>query len=186
MSNAIPHATIHQQVQNWLQEVVIGLNLCPFAAKPFQQNQIRTVVSDCHDPACLLETLQAEFQYLQSTPVDQLETTLVVVTNQLQNFDDYNQFLDLVDALIQVNNWEGIFQVASFHPNYQFAGTMPEDDENLTNRAPYPIFHLLRETSLEKALARYPHPERIPQQNIERVSALTPDEVHRLFPYIFE
>lgn len=176
---------IESQVRQWLAEVVIGLNLCPFAAKPFQDKQIRFQISHCHDEACLLEALQSELSLLALKPTTELETTLLIIPEMLADFDRYNQFLNLVDALIEQQQWQGIFQVATFHPNYQFGGTLPEDDENLTNRSPYPILHLIREASLERVLKHYPNPEAIPEQNIERVQSLTLAEKKRLFPYLF-
>jgi len=180
------HQKITDDIDLWLDQVVIGLNLCPFALKPYKNKQIRIVVSDCKEEACLLEQLQNEFQRLENTSVSELETTLVVPHAMLENFLDYNEFLNDVDALIESNEWQGTFQVATFHPNYQFGGTLPEDAENLTNRSPYPILHLLREASLEKAIDRYPHPEQIPENNIETVSHLSESEKAQLFPYIFQ
>lgn len=176
---------IKQSVDQWLDQVVIGLNLCPFALKPYKNQQIDLVVSNCTDEACLLENLQQELQRLENTAAADLETTLLIVPNMMQDFYDYNQFLDYVDALIEQQGWTGTFQIATFHPDYQFGGTMPEDAENLTNRAPYPILHLLREASLEKALAHYPHPEQIPENNIQTVSTLSDSDKLKLFPFLF-
>ncbi|HHT00583.1 MAG TPA: DUF1415 domain-containing protein [Thiomicrospira sp.] len=177
---------ILNEVNQWLDKVVIGLNLCPFASRPYQQKQIRFTVSQCNTQACLLEDLQNELILLAETKAESIETTLVIVPNMLDDFYDYNDFLEYVDALIEDNEWQGIFQVATFHPNYQFAGTEPEDAENLTNRAPYPILHLLREESLEKAIAHYPHPEQIPENNIETVSNLTLEQKISLFAHTFK
>lgn len=177
---------IIQQVDAWLDQVVIGLNLCPFALKPYKNRQIRFMVSHCDDEACLLQTLLDEFQKLEQSDASELETTLLIVPDLLANFEDYNQFLDYVDGLILQQGWEGTFQVASFHPDYQFAGTLPDDAENLTNRAPYPILHLLREASLEKAISRYPNPEQIPNNNIETVTNLSHKEKAKLFPFLFQ
>lgn len=177
---------ILNDVNQWLDKVVIGLNLCPFAARPYQQKQIRFTISQCETDACLLEELQNELNLLAETKAEKIETTLLIVPNMLQDFYDYNDFLDLVDALIEDSGWEGVFQVATFHPNYQFGGTQPEDAENLTNRAPYPILHLLREASLEKAIEHYPNPELIPEHNIDTVSNLTLEQKVSLFPHLFK
>lgn len=185
MADLNSHSKMITEVQHWLEKVVIGLNLCPFASKPFKQQQIRTMVCDCKDESCLLEALYNELQQLEKTDSKTLETSIMVVPNMLADFEDYNQFLDLADALIEQNGWSGIFQIASFHPDYQFAGTEPEDSENLTNRSPYPLLHLLREHSLEKAIARYPNPEQIPENNIKRVNELSEQEKRTLFPFIF-
>lgn len=176
---------ILNEVNQWLDKVVIGLNLCPFASKPFRENQIRFSVSHSTSEANLLEDLQTELNLLAESKPENIETTLLIVPNMLADFYDYNDFLEYVDALIEDNEWQGIFQVATFHPNYQFGGTKPEDAENLTNRAPYPILHLLREESLEKAIAHYPNPELIPEHNIETVCGLSQDQKIVLFPYLF-
>lgn len=183
MSNQDQH--ILTEINQWLDQVVIGLNLCPFAAQPYQNKQIRFAVSHCDSEACLLEDLQNELNLLAETKAESIETTLLVVPNMLEDFYDYNDFLEFVDALIDDNQWQGTFQIATFHPHYQFGGTEPEDVENLTNRAPYPILHLLREASLEKAIEHYPNPERIPERNIETVCNLTQQQKNVLFPHLF-
>jgi len=176
---------ILQQVNQWLDKVVIGLNLCPFAAKPYKNQQIRFTVSSCQAENCLLENIESELNLLAKSSAESIETTLLIIPNMLKDFYDYNQFLDYVDTLIANNNWEGTFQVATFHPNYQFGGTEPSDSENLTNRAPYPILHLLREASLEKAITHHPSPEKIPEHNIETVNNLTLKQKAVLFPQFF-
>ncbi|HCM0816687.1 DUF1415 domain-containing protein [Vibrio parahaemolyticus] len=176
---------ITQQVDQWLNDVVIGLNLCPFAAKPQRNKQIKIFVSEATQEEALLEDILLQLIELSTTEPEKLETTLVVVPNMLQDFWDYNFCIDWVEGLIKQQDWEGIFQVATFHPDYCFGGSAPEDDENLTNRSPYPIFHLIREESMEKVLKHYPDPESIPDTNIARVSALSEEERKKLFPYLF-
>ncbi|HGY9580271.1 DUF1415 domain-containing protein [Vibrio harveyi] len=176
---------ITEQVDQWLNDVVIGLNLCPFAAKPQRNKQIKIFVSEASQEEALLEDILLQLIELSNTEPEKLETTLVVVPNMLQDFWDYNFFIDWVEGLIKQQDWEGIFQVATFHPDYCFGGAEPEDDENLTNRSPYPVFHLIREESMEKVLKHYPAPESIPDTNIERVSALSEEERKKLFPYLF-
>ncbi|WP_122032231.1 DUF1415 domain-containing protein [Aliivibrio sp. EL58] len=176
---------IEQEVQQWLEDVVIGLNLCPFAAKPNRNKQIKIFVSEATTEEELLEDVLQELMNLDSKTAEELETTLVAIPNMLQDFMDYNFFLDWVDALIKQQEWEGIYQIATFHPDYCFGGAEPEDDENLTNRSPYPVLHLIREESMEKVLKHYPNPEAIPDTNIARVEALTPEERRKLFPYLF-
>ncbi|ENJ5959102.1 DUF1415 domain-containing protein [Vibrio parahaemolyticus] len=175
---------ITQQVDQWLNDVVIGLNLCPFAAKPQRNKQIKIFVSEATQEEALLEDILLQLIELSTTEPEKLETTLVVVPNMLQDFWDYNFCIDWVEGLIKQQDWEGIFQVATFHPDYCFGGAAPEDDENLTNRSPYPIFHLIREESMEKVLKHYPDPESIPDTNIARVSALSEEERKELFPYL--
>ena len=176
---------ITEQVNQWLNDVVIGLNLCPFAAKPQRNKQIKIFVSETSQEEALLEDILLQLIELSNTEPEKLETTLVVVPNMLQDFWDYNFFIDWVEGLIKQQDWEGIFQVATFHPDYCFGGAEPEDDENLTNRSPYPVFHLIREESMEKVLKHYPDPESIPDTNIARVSALSEEERQKLFPYLF-
>ena len=176
---------IEQEVQQWLEDVVIGLNLCPFAAKPNRNKQIKIFVSEATTEEVLLEDVLQELMNLDSKTAEELETTLDAIPNMLQDFMDYNFFLDWVDALIKQQEWEGIYQIATFHPDYCFGGAEPEDDENLTNRSPYPVLHLIREESMEKVLKHYPNPEAIPDTNIARVEALSPEERRKLFPYLF-
>ncbi|WP_043316706.1 DUF1415 domain-containing protein [Microbulbifer sp. HZ11] len=176
------------QVEQWLNEVVVGLNLCPFARKPLRAGQIRYVVSDAAGEKCteiLLEELLQEFQVLDRCTEEEVETTLLILPTQLQDFHDYNFFLEDAEWLLKRQGYEGVYQIASFHPHYQFADTQPDDAENLTNRAPYPILHILREASLERRLKNYPDPESIPHNNILRVESLTDKEKERLFPYLF-
>ena len=176
---------IVEQVQSWLEQVVIGLNLCPFAAKPNRNDQIKISISHATTEERLLEDILSQLNLLHRTTADELETTLVVVPDMLSDFFDYNLFLDWVDALIKQQGWEGIYQVATFHPDYCFGGANPEDDENLTNRSPFPILHLIREESMERVLKHYPSPEQIPDNNIARVESLSEQEKKSLFPYLF-
>ncbi len=184
-TNTEKSATQMQLTRQWLEQVVIGLGLCPFAAQPLLENRVRIQVCDSTTELQLLETLHAELDRLDQQPASELETTLLVLPNMLADFADYNQFLDQVDALLDEFAWHGKYQIASFHPHYCFAGVAPEAAENLTNRAPYPILHLIREDSLATVLAHVERPEDIPAQNIHRVNSLGSDEKHRLFPWVF-
>ena len=177
---------ITREVEDWLNDVVIGLNLCPFAAKPMRNRQIKTFVSYAETEETLLQDILEQLLELESTSSEKIDTTLVVVPNMLSDFYDYNLFIDWIEALLRQQNWQSIFQLATFHPNYCFGGTDPEDAENLTNRSPYPIFHLLREDSMEKVLKHYPDPESIPDKNIERVESLSESEKQQLFPYLYK
>ena len=172
-------------VARWLNQVVIGLNLCPFAAKPTQEQRVRFYVSDARDDETLLADLQREMQQLDNTPSSSLETTLVIIPQHLQDFFDYNQFLGWANRMLKREGWQGVYQFASFHPDYCFAGAEPGDPENLTNRSPYPIIHIIREVSLEKALAYYPDVEQVPERNQIRVAELSDAEKRVLFPYLF-
>lgn len=175
---------IQTEIETWLEKVVIGLNLCPFAALPFNTQRYRIIVSSAINEEAVLHDLYQACHELQNLDVKQLETTLLVLPNVLQNFLDFNQFLDLVDALLEQNDWFGIFQIATFHPQYQFANTQPDDAENLTNRAPYPILHILREASMEQAVANYEDPASIPERNIQTMQKLSDVEKQELFPYL--
>ena len=170
-----------KQTRQWLEDVVIGLNLCPFARKPFNAGQVRLTVSDSRNVETLLGDLHEELDRMDRTPADDIDTTLLIITDQLEDFLDYNDVLDLADGLLEQQGWEGTYQIASFHPAYQFADTAVDDPENYTNRAPYPILHILREASLDKGLASYPNPEQIPERNMDTLNGLTEAQWLALF-----
>lgn len=159
---------IIESVERWLQSVVVGLNLCPFAAVPLARGAVRFVVAEGDTVESLLHCLNAELNLLQREP--QIETTLLIHPRVLVDFMDYNQFLNLADNLLAECAYEGVFQIASFHPDYQFAGTAPDDAENYSNRSPYPMLHLLREESVERAVAAHADPENIPVRNIRQLN----------------
>lgn len=171
-------------VARWLNEVVIGLNLCPFSGKPTRENRVRFFVSDAADDEILLQDLQQEMELLDEKPASEIETTLVIVPDHLQDFFDYNQFLNWANQLLKRNRWVGVYQLATFHPHYCFAHAEPEDTENLTNRAPYPILHIIREASLEKVLEYYEGVGKVPENNKKCVEALSFEEKQKLFPYL--
>lgn len=156
--------------RHWVESLVVGYNLCPFARRELVKNRVRFVVSHAQSEQRLVQTLQAELELLDHDP--DVETTLLIHPGVLQDFNDYNQFLAYAENLLVVMGWEGIYQIASFHPDYQFVGTAADDVENYTNRAPYPMLHLIREASLERAIADYPDVEMIPQRNIDLMNAL--------------
>ena len=158
--------TIIAHTRCWIERVVIELNLCPFARKPFEAGQVRFVVSAADQPEALLADLHSELEFLRAADAAEVETTVLIHPFVLNNFLDYNDFLGVVDALIAEEGYEGEFQVASFHPDYQFAGTMADDAENYTNRSPYPTLHLLREEGLARAIDGYARPDKIPERNI--------------------
>lgn len=175
---------IIEAVESWLDEVVIELNFCPFAAKPRRHDQIRFITNDATSSEELLTSLQDELTLLDQTPSTEIETTLLIVPKMLTDFHDYNQFLDLVDELLIQFEWEGIFQIASFHPNYRFADTEPDSVENLTNRSPYPILHILREDSIEKALENIADPDEVYKRNIKTMKNLSATQIKTLFYYL--
>lgn len=169
---------ISAAVENWLDEVIISLNLCPFAGRVFRQKRIRITVTDVTSEAALLDELVAAMEALRAVP--EVETCLLVHPNALSDFSVYNQFLDSVDALLAQRGYEGEFQVASFHPDYQFAGTEPEDAENYSSRSPHQLLHILRESSIDDAIAQYPDIDAIPTRNIATLNALGAEKLRAL------
>ena len=163
---------VETAIRRWLERAVIGLNLCPFAKAVTVRDQVRIVTSDPENIDDLREELGEEMLLLRDTPPDEIDTTLVVPMNVLGDFLDYNDFLDEADGLLEALELEGVLQVASFHPDYQFAGTEYDDPGNNTNRAPYPVLHLLREDSIDRAVAAYPDPDAIIARNIATMEKL--------------
>jgi hypothetical protein len=168
------------RTRRWLERAVIGLNLCPFAKAVYVKQQVRFVLSEARDADALLQLLRAELQWLHAADPRQADTTLIVHPHVLTDFLDYNDFLDRADGLVAGLGLEGEIQVASFHPDYQFAGTAYDDIGNHTNRSPYPTLHLLREASVERAVAAFPDPEAIVERNIATLQALGIDGWRRL------
>ena len=161
--------------QRWLERAVIGLNLCPFAKSVHAKGQVRWVLSEAATPEALLAALGEELLFLRDAPADVVDTTLIVHPRVLQDFLDYNDFLETADALVESLGLDGVLQVASFHPDYQFAGSARDDVENFTNRSPYPTLHLLREDSVSRAVEAFPDPEVIVERNVETLRRLGAD-----------
>jgi hypothetical protein len=164
----------------WLERAVIGLNLCPFAKAVFIKDQIRYVVSSAQTPEELLVDLMAELELLQQADPEAIDTTLLIHPDALRDFLDYNDFLDVADAAVEELELDGEIQVASFHPEYQFAGTDIDDISNYTNRAPYPTLHLLRETSVERAVDAFPEAAQIFDKNMRTLQQLGLDGWRKL------
>ena len=156
--------------RKWVEDVVIGYNLCPFAKREFLHDRVRFVVSEATDEDSLLQSLHAELQRLNDEP--EIETTVLIHPGVLQDFAAYNEFLDAADGLLAYLELDGIYQIASFHPDYQFEGTEPDAAENYTNRSPYPMLHLSREASLEAAIDSHPDVDGIPGRNIKLMEEL--------------
>jgi uncharacterized protein len=167
--------------RTWIEQAVIGLQLCPFAANPYLNDRVRYWVSTQRSPAGLREELRHELQLLQDTDPSTCETTLLIHPHALTNFRDYNDFLDECDAVLAELGLDGALQVASFHPRYQFAGTRAGDIENFTNRSPYPMLHLLREASVARAVASFPAVDQIGERNIATLRRLGHDGWRRLW-----
>lgn len=168
-----PEAVI-AATRTWIERAVIGLQLCPFAAGPYLNDRVRYRVSAQRSSVGLLDELYDELQLLRNTDPLTCETTLLIHPHVLTDFLDYNDFLDECDAVVAELGLEGELQVASFHPGYQFADTSVDDIENYTNRSPYPMLHLLREASVERAVASFPDVDRIGEKNIETLRRLGP------------
>ena len=158
--------------RRWLEKAVIGLNLCPFAKAVYVKNQVRIVVSAARHLDGLLEDLDRELDFLAAADPEAVDTTLLIHPTLLPDFLDFNDFLQLAEAAVEEHDLEGVIQIASFHPQFQFEGTAPDDMGNFTNRAPFPILHLLREASIERAVAAFPEAETIYQRNIETLEKL--------------
>ncbi|MBB1061525.1 DUF1415 family protein [Marilutibacter spongiae] len=161
--------------RHWLEKAVIGLNLCPFAKAVHAKRQVRYVLSEATTPTALLEQLDAELRLLQASDPAAMDTTLLVHPHVLGDFYDFNDFLGLAEARVAELGLEGELQVASFHPDYRFAGTAQDEMGNYTNRSPHPTLHLLREASIDRAVAAYPDPDVIVARNIATLEALGPE-----------
>ncbi len=160
------------ETRAWVDRAVIGLNLCPFARAVQTKDQIRYVVSEATDLDALLDALRDEMDRLVATDAAEVDTTLLIHPQVLNDFLDYNDFLGAADELLEQLGYEGVLQVASFHPRFQFAGTEVDDVSNATNRSPYPTLHLLREDSIDRAVAAFPLAEMIYEKNIRTLAAL--------------
>jgi len=155
---------VEWSTRQWLEEVVIGLNLCPFARREYEGERIRFAVCAARNPEDLLLEFAKELERLEREP--QVETTLLIFPNALADFLDFLELLDLAQGWLDAQGLEGVYQLASFHPRYQFEGTSPNETSNYTNRSPWPMLHLLREASVEKAIAAHPDTNAIPERNI--------------------
>lgn len=156
----------------WLEKAVIGLNLCPFAKAVYVKNQVRLVVSRARHADDFLEELDRELDLLVATPAEECDTTLLIHATLFEDFLDFNDFLEVADGVLEEHSLEGVIQLASFHPRFQFDGTEPDDISNYTNRAPFAMLHLLREASVEKAVEAFPEAEAIFEENIKTLEKL--------------
>jgi hypothetical protein len=170
-----------QDTQDWLLKAVIGLNLCPFAKAVHVKEQVRYFVSEATSVELLLQDLANELEHLAETSPEKTDTTLLIHPHVLQDFLDYNEFLDLADGLLEELNLDGELQIASFHPHYQFANTEVDDITNFTNRSPYPTLHIIREDSIDKAVEAFPEAEAIFETNMATMEKLGLDGWKKLF-----
>lgn len=158
--------------RNWVEKAVIGLDLCPFARSVYVANQVRFVVSEARHLDAFLEELDRELDLLAATDPAEIDTTLLIHPTLLPDFLDFNDFVELAEAAVSGNEYEGVIQVASFHPRFQFEATGRDDPGNFTNRAPYPTLHLLREAGIERAVEAFPEAATIFERNIETMEKL--------------
>ena len=172
--DGVPAALAIAETRAWVRRAVIGLNLCPFARAVDVKDQIRYVFSDATDAETLLATLVVELQRLADTDPEVVDTTMVIHPRVFTDFEDFTDFLELADAAVEDLDLDGVLQVASFHPRFQFADTEPDDITNATNRAPYPTLHLLREESVDRAVAAFPEAEAIFERNMATLEKLGP------------
>jgi len=159
--------SIIQHTQNWVRDVIVDLNFCPFAGREVERDSIRYIIDHANTTEDRLHHVIDECQHLDKNSTT--ETTLLLFPTGLDEFDDFLDFIELAETLLEQQGYEGTYQLAHFHPYYQFANTAIDDAANYTNRSPYPMLHLIRETSIEMALKHYPEPEMIPERNIEHV-----------------
>ena len=169
MSESLSDEAVVAATRRWLERAVIGLNLCPFARAPYLKNRVRIVVSPARDEEALLLDLCEELQRLAVTDEDDVETTLLVHPHVLDDFLAFNDFLGVADAALQEMKLEGELQIASFHPDYEFADAPLGDVANFTNRSPFPTLHLLRESSIERAVEAVDDTDAIYERNIARL-----------------
>lgn len=169
---------VERQVENWLTSIVIDLNLCPFAQAEYRKNKIRFKVSTAESEQEIVRDLIVELSLVNKH--DGIETSLLILPHALAEFEYFNDFLGFADSLLEEMNLDGVFQFASFHPDYRFADTEADDVENFTNKAPYPILHILRESSLDWAVEQHPDTEQIPLDNIALMNKLGREHMLKL------
>ncbi len=166
------HEEVVAATREWIEKAVIGLNLCPFAKSVYVKNQVRIVVSDARHIDAFLEDLDRELDYLAEVDPEETDTTLLIHPTLFPDFLDFNDVHQIADEAVVEHELDGVIQIASFHPEYQFEGTEPDDITNYTNRAPFPTLHLIREDSLDKAVEAFPEAETIYERNIETMKKL--------------
>lgn len=164
------NTSIIEKTQQWIEAVVVGLNFCPFAKRELRKNAVRFILSESTDMQETLQQFIAECQFLDENP--DTETTLLILPNGFEDFLYYLELTELAEDLLADQGYEGVYQVASFHPDYCFADVDSEDAANYTNRSPYPMLHLLRESSLDIAIDNYPDIDSIPENNMQKARSL--------------
>lgn len=168
----------------WVEKIVIGLNLCPFAKAPFHKGRIKFRLFHGEEVEALMQFFLREIRDLADTPQKEVETTLIIHPFVLASFEEYLDVIPLLESLIHSCGLEGIIQLASFHPDYQFADTDKDDAQNYTNRSPFPMLHLIREDSISRAVDAYPDIDSIPEHNIEKLEAMGVEKIKKLLSSI--
>ena len=172
---------IVNSVRRWFEKAVLGLNLCPFAAAPYQRGSIKFVLCRARNDQGILTDL---YLHLLSMDRDQkIETLIMICPDHLSGFTDYNQFLTLAEHLLGVEGWQGTYQIASFHPDYRFADTKEDDRENWTNRSPFPLLHLIRESSISHLVDRDVRVDQVPLNNVRTLNQLDEEQMEDIFGY---
>ena len=177
------HSRAIASARQWLETIVVGLKLCPFANRELEKGRVRFAVTDAETETELLMALRSELSVL--TDDASVETTLLIHPKTLRDFYDFNDFLQVADTLLIDLALEGVVQIASFHPEYQFEGTAPDDVQNYTNRSPNPMLHLIREDSLARAIAAYPDVAHIPERNVALMQSMGTRKVRALLAKCF-
>lgn len=178
MRTTFSEQSVIDQTECWVRSVVVGLNLCPFAANPLRDRKVLFEVCRASEPATIYKAILAEMAAFIELPATRAETALFIVPYGLATFETYLEVLDEADRAIEQVGLSGVLQLASFHPDYRFADAPADDPANYSNRSPHPMFHLIREELMEQALRRYPDPEQIPQRNIEQLRRLGAAAMH--------
>lgn len=175
---------IKEQTLRWLRDIVIALNFCPFAKKELLRDTIRLQVCSMHDIGKMLEQLVGQMLFLQEN--NDIETTLLIYPDQFSDFEEFLDFVDMAQQILQMQGMEGVFQLATFHPDYCFEGVPQDDPGNYTNRSPYPMVHILREAAVEAAIEHYPNPEQIPERNVKTAHSLGIEQLKLLLENCFK
>ena len=172
-------SSIEQQIRAWLEQFVVGLNLCPFAAPLVSSDRLRIKICDATEIDKIMQSFLAELDLIQSTSESDIATTLLVIPNALNDFEEYLDVIDLAEELLIEVGLESVIQLASFHPSYQFAEEPVESASHFSNRSPYPLIHFLREDMVASALQNYVNPEEIPARNIKTLQPIGRDTIER-------
>ena len=173
---------IEKLTRQWVETMVVGLNLCPFAAPVVRDNSLRYAVTDAQNSESLAAAFMVEVELLLAASEQDIPTTLFIVPTGLDDFYDYLDHLRLFEELVEKAGLEGVIQLASFHPGYLFQGVDKDDLSHWSNRSPWPAFHIIREAEMERALTHYANPELIPERNIKLLRELGREGLIELFP----